>query len=120
MWSVGTLTNGGQSTLKLYFTPTHTVVWKNVTDTATETQNEYDSTINSGKVTVHVIYTITISQLETAALTVKNYYESHQALPASVTINSQIITMPEFLQLLVTGAININNNNLNSITSQYR
>ena len=54
--------------------------------------------------------------METAALTVKNYYESHQVLPASVTINSQIITMPEFLQLLVTGAININNNNLNSIT----
>jgi parallel beta-helix repeat protein len=59
---------------------------------------------------------VTIKQLITAAANVKNYYELHDVLPSNVTISGQLITIPQFLQLLVTGTINISNGNLNPLT----
>jgi len=49
---------------------------------------------------------------------VKTYYESFQALPSNITVNGQDIAMPLFLQYMVTGTININSDNLNSLTSE--
>lgn len=119
IWNIGILLNGANATLKLYVTPTSTVDGKSVTNVATKTaQNEYDPTTpDTANVTVKIPFTITIAQLEAESLYVKNYYESHSKnLPTSVTISGQAITMPQFLQLLVTGTININNNNLNPLT----
>ncbi len=58
----------------------------------------------------------TISQLINSAAYVKNYYESHGVLPASVIISGQKITMPQLLGLLITATININNHNLNPLS----
>jgi hypothetical protein len=63
------------------------------------------------------VTTVTLAQLSAAATTVKNYYESHsKTLPASVTINGNVLSMPQLLYLLVTGTMNINAKNLNPIT----
>lgn len=61
---------------------------------------------------------ITINQLLTGAKMVKTYYESFQALPSNITVNGQDIALPLFLQYMVTGTININSDNLNSLTSE--
>jgi uncharacterized repeat protein (TIGR01451 family) len=119
IWNIGTLLNGANATLKLYVTPTSTVDGKSVTNVANKTaENEYDPTTpDTANVMVKIPFTITIAQLESESLHVKNYYESHsKTLPTSVTISGQTITMPQFLQLLVTGTLNINNKNLNPLT----
>jgi uncharacterized repeat protein (TIGR01451 family) len=119
IWNIGTLLNGANATLKLYVTPSSTVDGKNVTNVANKTaENQYDPTTpDTANVTVKIPFTITIAQLEAESLYVKNYYESHsKTLPTSVTISGQTITMPQFLQLLVTGTLNINNKNLNPLT----
>ena len=119
IWNIGTLLNGAIATLKLYVTPTISVAGKSVTNTATKTaQNEYDPTTpDTANVMVKIPFAITIAQLESQSLYVKNYYESHnKTLPTSVTISGQAITMPQFLQLLVSGTLNINKNYLNPLT----
>ncbi len=57
----------------------------------------------------------TIDQIKVAATTVKNYTESNRNLPTNVLIGSTQITMPQFLELLVTATIQINNGNNNTI-----
>ena len=118
VWNVGTLLNGANAWLKLFITPTASVFGKNVTNIANKTaQNEYDPTTpDVASVTVHIPNTITIPQLDAAALTIELYFESHHVLPANVTINGITLSMPQMLQLLVTGTININNGNLNPLT----
>lgn len=60
---------------------------------------------------------VSLTQLYTATLYVKNYYESHsKTLPTSVTINSTSYTMPQFLYLLATGTVNLNMGNFDPIT----
>ncbi len=115
VWNIGSLINGASAWLKLKVTPTSSIIGKTVTNTANKTrENEYDPTPD--KVSVQVKVTgVTINQLISAATYVKRYYESHHILPSNVTINNQSITMPQFLQLLVTGTLNINNGNLNPL-----
>ncbi|MCE5214158.1 MAG: succinylglutamate desuccinylase/aspartoacylase family protein [Methanobacterium sp.] len=52
--------------------------------------------------------TVTMSQLASAAATVKSYYESNKILPDSVTINNQSVSMSSFLYLLATATIQAN------------
>ncbi|MGZ7043326.1 MAG: pseudomurein-binding repeat-containing protein [Methanobacterium sp.] len=58
--------------------------------------------------------TFTIAQISAAAVTVKNYIESNNKLPADVTINGTTMNMAQFLELLMTATqqINTGNNNL--------
>lgn len=67
------------------------------------------STVDDQTVTVDITVNngITINQLVITAGTVKNYYETHHTLPADIIISGQTITMPQFLQLLVKGTINL-------------
>ncbi|MGB9979357.1 Ig-like domain-containing protein, partial [Methanobacterium sp.] len=51
----------------------------------------------------------TITQINTAAANVKSYIETNHKLPSYVTIGSSQITMPQFLQLLVTSLLQIKN-----------
>ncbi|MEN6591928.1 MAG: chitobiase/beta-hexosaminidase C-terminal domain-containing protein [Methanobacterium sp.] len=61
--------------------------------------------------------TITIAQLNSAAASVRKYYETHsKKLPSNVEINGKTYTMAQLLYLLVTVTINMNTNNLNPIT----
>ncbi len=59
---------------------------------------------------------ITVGQLINAAYDVKIYYEHNHALPSNVTIGGHtVVSNPEFLELLVTATIDINQNNLTSL-----
>ncbi len=60
--------------------------------------------------------TVTLSQLENAANSVNNFINSNGRLPNYVTINNQQITMPQYLNILTTGIIDVNNG-LSSSTS---
>ena len=51
----------------------------------------------------------TIKQINAAAASVKLYVETNNRLPNYVTIGSSHVTMPQFLQLLVTSLLQINN-----------
>lgn len=98
----------------------------NVTDSGNQTINDntdpsINVTNNTSVLTVNAADpsgNVTLTELSGVAGTVKNYYESNNNLPSNVTINGQTITMSQLLQLLVTGTVNINNNNLNSLPIQ--
>ena len=51
----------------------------------------------------------TITQVNTAAASVKSYVESYHKLPNYVTIGTSQVTMPQFLKLLATSLLQINN-----------
>ncbi|OEC86303.1 Ig-like domain-containing protein, partial [Methanobacterium sp. A39] len=51
----------------------------------------------------------TITQINAAAASVKSYVESNNRLPNYVTIGTSQVKMPQFLQLLVTSLLQINN-----------
>lgn len=53
--------------------------------------------------------TVSTSQIASAAATVKTYYEKNKALPTSVTINGNKISMSQFAYLLGIGVVNVNN-----------
>jgi len=73
--------------------------------------------LDNQTVTTNIKIGLTISQLITAAQTIKSYYETNHVLPSNVTISNQTITMPMLLQYLVMGTININAGNLTSLNS---
>jgi len=62
-----------------------------------------------------VLETFTIDQIKQAATTVRNYIENNQKLPDTILIGSTEVTMPQFLELLTTATIQINNGNNNPI-----
>jgi parallel beta-helix repeat protein len=73
--------------------------------------------LDNQTVTTNIKIGLTISQLITAAQTIKSYYETNHVLPSNVTIYNQTITMPMLLQYLVMGTININAGNLTLLNS---
>jgi uncharacterized protein YpmS len=70
--------------------------WKSIISSSNTTNN---TTSNS---------TVTMSQVGTAAGTVKSYYETNKKLPNYVTIGTQQVTMASFLKLLTTATIQAN------------
>lgn len=60
--------------------------------------------------------TVTMSQVNTAAATVKSYYETNGRLPNYVTINNQQVSMSSFLYLLTTGTIKASSGSTAAIT----
>jgi hypothetical protein len=59
---------------------------------------------------------LTIKQLITAARDVKMYYEKYGYLPTKIYVSKQAISMPQFLQLLTTGTVNIKNSKLTPLS----
>jgi glutamine amidotransferase-like uncharacterized protein len=59
--------------------------------------------------------TVTLSQIGTAAYSVKNYINTYNKLPSYVTINNQQITMPQFLYLSTAGTLGVNSGSSASI-----
>ncbi|WP_292759415.1 transglutaminase domain-containing protein, partial [Methanobacterium sp.] len=53
----------------------------------------------------------TISEIADGALRVKNYIENNKALPNYVTLGSTQVNMAQFLHLLTTATVNLNNKN---------
>ena len=62
----------------------------------------YGSTFTTGS-------SFTMAQIQNASASVKSYIETNNKLPNYVTIGTSQITMPQFLQLLVTSLLQINN-----------
>ncbi|MCE5214869.1 MAG: succinylglutamate desuccinylase/aspartoacylase family protein [Methanobacterium sp.] len=60
--------------------------------------------------------TVTMSQVGSAAGTVKSYYETNKALPSSVTMVSQSVSMPSLLNLLSTATLQANSGSKTAIT----
>ncbi|CEA14313.1 hypothetical protein DSM1535_1989 [Methanobacterium formicicum] len=64
----------------------------------------------AGEPTLPTTY-FSIDQIKVAASNVRTYVESQQSLPDRVRIGAATITMPQFLELLATTTIQINNGN---------
>ena len=62
-----------------------------------------------GTFTTNGIAPVNLTAIQNAAASVKSYIESNNKLPNYVTIGSSQVTMPQFLQLLVTSLLQINN-----------
>ncbi|MCE5213581.1 MAG: BPL-N domain-containing protein, partial [Methanobacterium sp.] len=60
--------------------------------------------------------TVTMSQVGSAAATVKSYFETNKTLPGSVTIASQSVSMPSLLNLLTIATIQANTGSTSAIT----
>ena len=58
----------------------------------------------------------TIAQIQNASASLKSYIESNNKLPNYVTIGSSQVTMPQFLQLLVTSLLQINSGTSTAIS----
>ena len=65
---------------------------------------------------VFVSTSLTITQVKQAASNVKNYIETYHQLPSNVTINGTNVSISQFLELLTTALLQINNGTNNSIT----
>lgn len=70
----------------------------------------------SGNSTTSTSNGFTIAQISAAAGTVKEFVEENNRLPNYVEINGKQITMPQFLQLLNTCILQINNKKITSVT----
>jgi hypothetical protein len=66
-------------------------------------------------ITLPNLGTVTIDQIKVAASTVRTYIETNQKLPDSILVGTKTVTMPQFLELLTTATIQINNGNNNTI-----
>jgi len=62
-----------------------------------------------------LINKVTLLSIGTAAASLKTYYESHNVLPSSVTVDSNKVTMPQFLFLLAKGIKDLGNGYSSSI-----
>lgn len=71
--------------------------------------------INSGSTEVSPKLSFSYSQINTKATNVKNFIETNKRLPNYVTISTDKITMPQFLQLLTENILKLNNGNKNTI-----
>jgi len=63
-----------------------------------------------------VIGRFTVDEIKVAASSVRSYVESHGGLPDSVLVGGTQVTMAQFLSLLVTATLQINNGNNSTIS----
>jgi hypothetical protein len=87
------------------------VTIKTLANNTTKSNSSSNSTVNE----------FTISEITTAAGSVANYIDQNQKLPNYVTISNTQISMPQFLELLNNGLLQINGNKntliaLNNVT----
>ena len=87
------------------------VTIKTLANNTTKSNSSSNSTVNE----------FTISEITTAAGSVANYIDQNQKLPNYVTISNTQISMPQFMELLNNGLLQINGNKntliaLNNVT----
>ena len=104
----------------------------NTANSVSKVNETAQSTLNSGSVGVAnvsvkvdnqivqtlitVQTTFTITQIEQAASTVRNYIETYHKLPSTVDINGINVTMSQFLELSTTTLLQINSGTNNPTT----
>jgi len=77
------------------------------------TTNKAAGSATTTKVTTEKSFTS--SQINDAAVRVKNFITNNNRLPSYVTINSVNVSMAQFLKLIVQNVININNGTITSV-----
>ncbi|MCE5214602.1 MAG: hypothetical protein LLF83_07785, partial [Methanobacterium sp.] len=109
-------TSKGTITDHAFFSGSSASTLTNLTSAGTATVS---STVDHQTVSVNVLVSAvpTIAQIVAAAGQVKLFYEFNGFLPANVVVGAQTVTMPQFLQLLVTATVNISQGNLNPINT---
>lgn len=80
-----------------------------------DSQSNQNSNATSMAAGSEAIDYFTVDQLKDAASGVRTYVETNRNLPDFVTIGSTNVTMSQFLELLTTTLLQINNGNNNSI-----
>ncbi len=77
--------------------------------TSSESSDSINNTTNST--------TFTLTAIQNAAASVKSYIEANNKLPNYVTIGTSQITMPQFLQMLVTSLLQISSGTSTAVSS---
>lgn len=80
-----------------------------------DSQHYQNSNVTSMAAGFEAIDYFTVDQLKDAASRVRTYVETNRNLPDFVTIGSTNVTMSQFLELLTTTLLQINNGNNNTI-----
>jgi parallel beta-helix repeat protein len=120
-----TATDNFDTNPKVYYSLDNGTTWNNQVKTVTLSLNQgvtnlkyygFDASGNAG-ITQIATYTIdttipniNIEELESAASAVQSYIEDNHQLPTNVTINGTTVDMAQFLRLISTALVNINNN----------
>ncbi len=92
-------------------------VWNGATQiTGSTTSNNSQNNGNSNGATNTIQVTFTLSQINTAANSVKSFYETNNRLPSYVTVGNTQVTMPQFLHLLAADIVQANSGSTTSIT----
>lgn len=88
------------------------------TTIASTTTSSSESTVTTtgGATEVYPKVSLTYSQINTAATSVKNFIDTNGRLPNYVTISTYKITMPQFLQLLTENLLQLSSGTKNTIT----
>ncbi len=76
----------------------------------------YEASKLSNTVTVKDNNRFSLSEIEAAATNVKNYVNSHDALPSTVTVANKKLSISQFSYLMTKAVYNINAGNTNYIT----
>ena len=88
--------------------------------TSNTNSNEYNGSVsqdNSGlEAAGEATTTFTTQQIITAAIEVKGYVEAYKTLPTLITVNGTKISQAQFLQLLATIILKINNSDITNTT----
>ena len=122
-------TSDNQATTTSTVTSTNSTS-KNSTGSKTSAQNAVSTAVNNSQNSTStetsnmqaaagetkVSKNFTVSQITDAAARVKAYIETNHKLPNYVTNGTTQVEMPEFLKLLTTGLLQINNGTTTSIT----
>ena len=101
--------------------PNNTKTTKNTSQTKNQTLNTpTDSVLHpeaaAGTTKTVVTTKFTMTQIKTAATSVESYIKTYHVLPNYVTIGTTQVLMTDFLKLLTTDLLQINNKTTSSIT----
>ena len=113
-----TTSNGTNSTLNQHLAENNISNNSNLNNSSQTLPNaqDNDNNIAAGADPSLVVTSFTTDQIKTTATTVRTYIETNQKLPDNVLIGSTQVSMPQFLELLTTATIQINNGNTNPLT----
>ena len=113
-----TTSNGTNSTLNQHLAENNISNNSNLNNSSQTLPNaqDNDNNIAAGADPSLVVTSFTTDQIKTTATTVRTYIETNQKLPDNVLIGTTQVSMPQFLELLTTATIQINNGNTNPLT----
>jgi hypothetical protein len=89
---------------------------QNTVQNGTNSNTNYAAGSPSGATEVTPKVNFTSSQINDASTRVKSYVETNNKLPSYVTVGTQQVTIPQFLQLITENLLNTGNGQQNPVT----